>query len=203
MTEDEKKKAVNMEDMQAHSRRLMNKGIINEGTCTTAAGTAAKQVILNNTFLLANKATVIVTFQNAITVANATLAIGKTESGETTYGTAYPIKYRGTALAADMVKAGDTVILRLVYDSETPANSYWNVVGTLDTDTNTVTDVSFNANTGKLQKTVNGQTSDITTIVNSGFSLTEDDTNGIDILTAIGSATITDDNTNGLDILNF
>ena len=134
MTEDEKKKAVNMEDMQAHSRRLMNKGIINEGTCTTAAGTAAKQVILNNTFLLANKATVIVTFQNAITVANATLAVGKTESGETTYGTAYPIKYRGAALAANLVGAGSMLSLRLVYDSVTPANSYWNIVGDINTD---------------------------------------------------------------------
>lgn len=134
MTEEEKKKAVNMEDMQAHSRRLMNKGIINEGTCPTAAGTAAKQVILNNTFLLANKATVIVTFQNAITVANATLAIGKTESGETTYGTAYPIKYKGANLAANLVDAGSVLTLRLVYDSETPANSYWNIVGDINTD---------------------------------------------------------------------
>lgn len=39
--------------------------------------------------------------------------------------------------------------------------------------------------------------------IDSGFSITEDDTNGLDILSAIGNATITEDNTNGLDILTF
>ena len=66
-----------------------------------------------------------------------------------------------------------------------------------------VSDVSYNSSTGKLQKTVDGITSDVVTIVTSGFSLTEDDTNGLDTLAPIGSATITDDNTNGLDILTF
>lgn len=40
-------------------------------------------------------------------------------------------------------------------------------------------------------------------VVDSGFALREDDVNGIDTFTAIGSATITDDNANGLDILTF
>ena len=63
--------------------------------------------------------------------------------------------------------------------------------------------ISYDSSTGKLQKTVNGETTDVVTIVNSGFRITEDDTNGIDELTAIGSATIVEDNTNGIDELNF
>ena len=69
--------------------------------------------------------------------------------------------------------------------------------------TATVSNVSFNSSTGKLQKTVNGSTTDVCDVVNSGFRITEDDTNGIDTFTAVGQATITDDNTNGLDIMNF
>ena len=66
-----------------------------------------------------------------------------------------------------------------------------------------VGNVSYNSSTGKLQKTIDGTTSDVVTIVTSGFSLTEDDVNGLDTLAPIGSAAITDDNNNGLDILTF
>ena len=70
-------------------------------------------------------------------------------------------------------------------------------------DDNAVTDVAFDSTTGYVKKTKNGTTSNVVQVVTSGFSITQDDVNGIDTLTAIGSATITDDNTNGLDILNF
>ena len=70
-------------------------------------------------------------------------------------------------------------------------------------DGNTVTNVSYNSSTGKLQQTKDGTTSDVVSIVNSGFALTEDDVNGLDTLTAIGTATITEDDTNGLDTLTF
>lgn len=69
--------------------------------------------------------------------------------------------------------------------------------------TATVSDVSFNSSTGKLQETINGTTTDVCDVVTSGFRITQDDVNGIDTFTAVGSATITDDNTNGLDIMNF
>ena len=69
--------------------------------------------------------------------------------------------------------------------------------------TATVSNVTYDSTTGKLRQTVNGTTSDVVSVVNSGFSLTEDDTNGLDIFTAIGTATITDDNTNGLDVMAF
>lgn len=63
--------------------------------------------------------------------------------------------------------------------------------------------ISYDSNSGKLKKTVNGHASDICSVVTSGFSITQDDTNGIDTFAAVGSATITEDNTNGLDVLNF
>jgi hypothetical protein len=37
----------------------------------------------------------------------------------------------------------------------------------------------------------------------NGFNVTQDDTNGIDVFTALGGATITEDNTNGIDNFNF
>ena len=63
--------------------------------------------------------------------------------------------------------------------------------------------ISYNSQTGKIQKTVNGQTSDLVTIVSSGFSMSEDDTEGVDTLTAIGGASITEDDVNGIDEFDF
>ena len=67
----------------------------------------------------------------------------------------------------------------------------------------TVSDVTFDGSTSKLKKTVNGQTTDVCSIAQGGYRIIEDNTNGIDELSAIGGATITDDNTNGLDVLTF
>ncbi len=63
--------------------------------------------------------------------------------------------------------------------------------------------ISYNSTTGKLQKTIGGQTTDIVSIVNSGFHLTNDETTGTDTFTAIGQATITVDNVNGTDEFSF
>lgn len=165
MDESTKAKTVNMEDMQAHTRVLHNKGIGSSGTCSTAAATAAKAVTLGTTFELVTGATILVTFTNGISVAGATLAVTHTPiGGSQTTETAKAIYYRGAALGADMVKAGARVLLR--YNG-----TQFDIIGDLNID--------------------------------SGFSITEDDTNGLDILSAIGNATITEDNTNGLDILTF
>lgn len=67
----------------------------------------------------------------------------------------------------------------------------------------TVSNVSFNSSTGKLQQTINGTTTNVCDVVTSGFRITQDDTNGIDTFTAVGQATITEDNTNGIDNFNF
>ncbi len=67
----------------------------------------------------------------------------------------------------------------------------------------TVSDVTFDSSIGKLKKTINGTTSNVCDVVTSGFRITQDDTNGIDVITAVGSATITEDNTNAIDNFNF
>lgn len=165
-----------------------NKGIGNEAVCETAGSTAAKTVAAPDGFSLSVSATVIVTFQNAITVAGATLAVGD--------AAAKPIFYRGAALAANMVKAGAQLILR--YDG-----TNFNVIGDLDTDTDTVTDVTFDSSDNKLKQTKGGVQTDIVQLVTSGFAISNDETTGLDEISAIGSATITEDDTNGIDELSF
>ena len=67
----------------------------------------------------------------------------------------------------------------------------------------TVTNVSYNSSTGKIQQTINGQTTDVCNIVQGGYQIIENNTTGIDELTPVGGATITDNNTNGLDVFTF
>lgn len=165
MDEQTKAKGISLEDLQISVQDVRNKGLGNIGTCSTAASTAAKEVTLGTIFDLVSGATILVTFTNGISVANATLAVTHTPiGGSQTTETAKAIYYRGAALGADMVKTGARVLLR--YNG-----TQFDIIGDLNID--------------------------------SGFSITEDDTNGLDILSAIGNATITEDNTNGLDILTF
>lgn len=142
MTEDEKKKTANLEDVQAFGRIIHNKGIGSEGTCSTAAATAAKAVTVGTTFKPVAGATLIVTFQNAITVANATLAVTYGASGSQQTLAAKPIYYRGSALAANLVEAGATLVLR--YDG-----TNYNIIGSLQIDPFP----SQSGNNGKFLKT--------------------------------------------------
>ena len=66
-----------------------------------------------------------------------------------------------------------------------------------------VSNVAFDSASGKLKKTVDGVVTDVCDVVTSGFRITQDDANGIDVITAVGSATVTEDNTNGIDNFNF
>ena len=130
MTEDEKKKTANLEDVQAFGRIIHNKGIGSEGTCSTAAATAAKTVTVGTTFKPVAGATLIVTFQNAITVANATLAVTYGASGSQQTLAAKPIYYRGSALAANLVEAGATLVLRYDGTNYNLKGSIYTVIGT-------------------------------------------------------------------------
>lgn len=69
--------------------------------------------------------------------------------------------------------------------------------------TATVSDVSFDSSTGKLRKTINGDTSNVCDIVTSGFRITTDETTGTDIFTAVGGATVSHNNTTGADEFAF
>lgn len=181
--------AINVQGLKASLKKGGNIGLYNEAICSTAGGTAAK--VTNTTppsFTLTAGAKIVVKFTYAITVANATLQVGES--------TAKPIFYRGAALPANAVKAGSQHILR--YDG-----TNFNIIGDLDTDTDTVTDVTFDNNTKTLKQTKGGVQSNIVQIVTSGFSLTSNETTGYDTITAIGSADVTPDDTTGYDAYTF
>ena len=83
------------------------------GTCSTAAGTAAKTVALSG-FVLATGAEITVKFSATNTASSPTLNVNNTG--------AKGIRYLGAAVAAGYLAAGR--IYRLLYDG-----SYWNIVG--------------------------------------------------------------------------
>ena len=89
------------------------------GTCSTAAGTAAKVVSLSG-FKLQTGAEVTVRFTVTNTASNPTLNVNGTG--------AKPIKYRNTAIAAGYLAANRTY--RFVYDG-----SSYELVGDVDTNT--------------------------------------------------------------------
>ena len=91
------------------------------GTCSTAAGTAAKTVALTG-FSLVTGARVFVKFTYANTVANPTLNVNSTG--------AKAIVYRGSAISAAYLRANGTY--EFLYDG-----TNWNFVGDLNTDSNT------------------------------------------------------------------
>lgn len=161
MTNEVKEKTVNMEDMEAYAKVLFNKGIGNHAACSTAGNTAAKEVTMGTTFNLVEDATILVKFQNAITVANATLKVA-TPTVQMQDAVAKPIFYRGAALGANLVKAGMSVIMR--YDG-----TNWNIIGDL-------TKSGFIITTDETTGT------DIFTAVGSA-EITPNDTTGVDAFT--------------------
>ena len=114
-TQGHEKEAVNVEGLKAALKSSGNKAIYNEAICSTAGGTAAK---VTNTvppsFSLVSGAKILVKFTYAITVANATLQVGT--------NAAKPIFYHCAALAANLVKAGTSLLL--TYDG-----TNFNIVG--------------------------------------------------------------------------
>lgn len=96
----------------------------NFGTCSTAAGTAAKTVALTaGKFVLETGARVLVKFTVTNTAANPTLNVGGTG--------AKAIQYRGAAIAAGYLAANRTY--EFVYDG-----TNYQLVGDIDTNTNTL-----------------------------------------------------------------
>lgn len=97
----------------------------NFGTCSTAAGTAAKTVTLTaGTFALETGARVLVKFTVTNTAANPTLNVGGTG--------AKAIQYRGSAISTGYLAANRTY--EFVYDG-----TNYQLVGDINTDTNNVT----------------------------------------------------------------
>lgn len=73
------------------------------GTCSTAASTVAKELVLSN-YELINGGILVVTFTYGISVASATLDVNSKG--------AKAVYYKGAALAADRIGAGDVVMLQ-------------------------------------------------------------------------------------------
>ena len=161
-----KEKPIRLGELQDYARELANRGIVSEGTCSTAADTAAKTVTLGTTFKFESGATFLVKFTNAVSVASSTLAVTHTDpDGVTTTETAKPIYYRGAALPANKVSAGDNLILR--YDGTS-----YNVIGTLAQDF-TETDPVFSASAAAgiaLGQKIKGESSFTYLIVGDGES---------------------------------
>lgn len=113
--------AINVQGLKASLKKGGNIGIYNEAICSTAGGTAAK--VTNTTppsFTLTAGAKILVKFTYAISAENATLQVGS--------NSAKPIYYKGSALPADLVKAGTSLLL--AYDG-----TNFNIVGDINTDT--------------------------------------------------------------------
>ena len=120
-TQGHESEAINVSGLKASLKKGGNIGIYNEAICSTAGGTAAK--VTNTTppsFTLTAGAKILVKFTYAISAENATLQVGS--------NSAKPIYYKGSALPADLVKAGTSVLLQ--YDGTS-----FNIVGDLNTDT--------------------------------------------------------------------
>ena len=148
--------SINVSGLKATMKDAGNIGLFNEATCSTAAGTAAKEVTKPTSFTLTTGATIVVKFTNAITVASATLNVGSTG--------AKAIYYRGAALAANRVAAGDRLILK--YNG-----TQFDIIGHLDTDTNTQAVSSVVGQTGAVTAAQIG-----TALTNAGYKLTDNNT---------------------------
>ena len=66
-----------------------------------------------------------------------------------------------------------------------------------------VNNVAYNSTTGKLTMVKNSVSSDIVSIVTSGFQLTTNESTGTDVFTAVGTATIINNTTTGADVFVF
>lgn len=102
------------------------------GTCSTAAGTAAKTVTLAN-FVLATGAEVTVRFTVTNTASSPTLNVNGTG--------AKPIQYRNAAISAGYLAANR--VYKFVYDG-----GAWELVGDINIDTNTTYAAATTSNLG-------------------------------------------------------
>ena len=101
------------------------------GTCSTAAGTAAKTVTLNN-FVLATGAIVCVRFTVTNTASSPTLNVNRTG--------AKAIRYRNAAISASYLAANRTYLF--VYDG-----TYYQLIGDIDSQRSVASDTEVTAGT--------------------------------------------------------
>lgn len=66
-----------------------------------------------------------------------------------------------------------------------------------------VADVAYDSQTGKIQKTIDGKTTDICNVVTSGFKMEYSSSTGIKSLTPVGGAVGVFDNSTGIKAITF
>lgn len=133
--------AINVQGLKASLKKGGNKGIYNEAICSTAGATAAK--VTNTTppsFSLVSGAKIIVKFTYTISVANATLQVGANDAAK-------PIHFQGAPLAANIIKAGTSVLLS--YDGTS-----FNIIGGLGTQFTAGDGLDLNGETFSVDDTV-------------------------------------------------
>lgn len=130
------------------------------GTCTTAAGTRVKAVS-NSDFVLGTGAQIVVKFSYTNTISSPQLNVNST-------GAKY-IRYNGANITTGYIKANKCY--SFVYDG-----TYWNLIGDIDTDTNTTYTLTKNGST----LTLNGSDGSSTNvqIIDYGTTLPSTGENG-------------------------
>lgn len=124
MQDSVKTKSVNLEDLQAYSKVLFNKGIGNKGICSTAGATADKEVNFGTTYSLVDGAMAVVRFTYGIGAANATLRVNsQVDANEEPVRK--PIYYKNAPVPAGLIKAGTTLLLKY----ENSNNNRWVIIG--------------------------------------------------------------------------
>lgn len=125
----------------------------NYGTCSTAAGTVAKTVTVNNSsFALVEGVIVTIKFTITNTAANPTLNVNSTS--------AKPIYYKGAAIQAGLLQANK--IYTLIYNG-----TQYQIIGDIDQNAEGNASISISNNIITLTN-ASGQTSSITLPVYSG-----------------------------------
>ncbi len=149
------KKYLVTQDQTVDGMLLADDTVIHYATCSTAAATAAKTVVLSG-FKLVKGAVVIVRFTVTNTAANPTLNVNGTGAKE--------VRYRNAATPAGYWAVNRTYLF--VYDG-----TYWQVIG--DIDTNTTYPVATSSNNGLMSKSDKSKlnnTQSITSVVQGTVS---------------------------------
>ena len=143
-----------------------SENIVHYGTCNSPVGNAVKEVTLagNNTFNLVTGAWVAVKFTNGNTYSPSGLKLNVAGSGEKS------MLYRGAALPS-MATIAINRIYFFVYDG-----TNWEIVGDLDTNTQTVTGVKGNAESSYRTGNVNLTPANIGAVALSGSTMNDNTT---------------------------
>lgn len=221
--------AIDVAGLRAALRKGGNKGIFNKGVCSTAAGIAAKTVTVGGAFALEEDALVLVRFANEVTSENSTLSVNNSTAKPIYYhgdalepnvikaDSEYIMRYDGSywCIIGGMADSENEVVQTTgtsttkVMSQKASTDSFYTKtqeVALLDKKadkTATVSSVTYDSTANMLRQTINGVTTNITSIVQSGFVPQFNGTTGIMELDSVGGATIAPNSTTGIIEMTF